>query len=88
MLIGTVCCGDTLVTLTKVFPLETKEKSTYNLTFTDMPTDKTYTKSYTGENDAMTAFAAWIIADQEAPFAEVTSALKELRDSPAQKYMP
>jgi len=84
---GAIYCGDTLVTLTQVSPLG-KERVTYNLTFTDLPTDESYTKSYTDESDAMIAFAAWIIAGEVAPFTEVTKALEELRASPARKYLP
>lgn len=64
-LIATVCVGDTLVTLTRVLPLTRDDDliQSYNLTFTDLPTDKRYTKSIIGENLALQTFAAWIMAD-------------------------
>lgn len=90
MLIATCCVGDMLLTLTVVIPLDAKELSdgrrTYNLTFTDIPTDKSYTRSIEGEAKALEMFAAWIVADD--PEA-IMLRLQELREDPAAaRYLP
>lgn len=90
MLIASLSVGDSLVTLVMVTPLSGEEIArgyrTYNLTFTDIPTDKSYTKSIVGENDAMVALAAWIVADD---VDQIKIGEKMLREDPCMKpHMP
>lgn len=91
-LIAMVCVGDTLITLVKVIPLDVEEiragGATYNLTFTDIPTERRYTKSITEENQAMQALAAWIAADD--PEKNLKVGLKTLKLDPAimKYFMP
>lgn len=84
MLIASMSIGDSLVTLVAVQALnrDTVPRITYNLTFTDIPTDKRYTKSFVGEANALYAIAAWIMADDVEAIHE---ALKGLRDDPGMK---
>lgn len=82
MLIASLSIGDALVTLVRVIPLTADAEATYNLSFTDIPTDNTYTKSIIGEAAAMNALAAWIVADD--PTA-VNDGLEMLRSDPAMK---
>lgn len=88
MLIATICIGDSLVTLVRVVPLIEETESTFNLSHTDIPTDKVYTYSIVGENNAMLALAAWIVADESPPYESLTQAMADLRNSPMHKFMP
>ena len=100
MLIATCCIGDSLVTLTKPVPLRAKGVTSaefadevmtadfYNLTFTDLPTDKRVTVVICGENDAMLAFAAWIAADEPPGFPNVERMRQVLRTGPAKNELP
>ncbi len=87
MLIATLSVGDALITLVGVVPLAKEDMGnvTYNLTFTDIPTDKSYTKSYVSENDALHAIAAWIAADDGEGFPTIKRVLNDLRNDPAMK---
>ena len=66
MLIASISIGDSLLTLTAIQSLDktADPQITYNLTHTDLPTDKSVTLSFTGENDAVRAFCAWIASDE------------------------
>lgn len=93
MLIACASVGDGLVTLTMVTPLTSSSEEqitgrSYNLTFTDLPTDRYYTHVIVGENDALHAFAAWIVADDGPGFPTVQKMLDQLRNSPAYKHLP
>lgn len=91
MLIASLAIGDTLVTLTCVIPLDREELQhgirSYNLTFTDIPTDKSYTKSFSEENLAMQCLAAWIAADD--PVENIRVATEALYSDPDMKpFLP
>lgn len=77
MLLATVCVGDTLVTLTKKYPIALKAKPVFNLRIVDMIDEVTADLEYDDEGEAFLALAAWIAADK--PEA-VVSAATELRD--------
>jgi hypothetical protein len=93
MLIACASVGDALITLVAVTPItpdlnKQMRDRTYNLSFTDLPTDRTYTHSIVGENNALHAFAAWIAADDGPGFPTIQRMLDELRNSPARKHLP
>jgi len=63
-IISTFSCGDHMIVLSDRQPLSADDKITYNLTMTDAVTDKTYTKVYLYENNAIRAFCALIVSDE------------------------
>lgn len=89
MLIASFCLGDTLLTLVKVQSLDSKDElqESFSLTCKDIATDKSFTKVYAGENEAILSFAA-ILASDDADFKEMAKALADLRDSPMYKFLP
>jgi hypothetical protein len=58
--------GDTVVMMVKSQSLDKADPIPfhYTLVFRDMPTGQTAEISYEGENDAVQAFAAWLVADE------------------------
>lgn len=85
MLIASFSLGDMLTTLTKRAALSRDDTDCYHLTNTDMVTDKTYTKVYVGENDAVRAFCAAVCADEP----DLTASCEVLRADPAmQPFLP
>lgn len=78
MIICHACIGDLVAILYAVQSLDPKDElpRTYQLMFQDLPTGENETLVYTGENDAVLAFAAWLAAD--AP-EDVIKACKQLR---------
>lgn len=91
MLIASSAIGDLLLTLTRVTAVKKDDNGefliAYHLTFTDMPTMKTYTHVYEGENDAIYAFAGVLVADEEHG-GTLHRVLTALGDSPAQSFLP
>lgn len=87
MIIGTFCLGDTLVTLTRITSLDVTQEATFNLSVTDLPTEGDLphvTFSFTGENDAALAFAAFIAADEP----NLTARAEQLRNTAMRRLMP
>jgi len=74
MLIATFALGDMVTTLVKRNRLSADDEDMYHLTQVDTVTDKTYTKVYTGENDAVRAFCAAIVCD-EPDLSQVAASL-------------
>jgi len=64
MLIATFALGDMVSTLVVRHKLSDDDMDVYHLTSTDSVTDKTYTKVYNSENDAVRAFCAAIVSDE------------------------
>lgn len=95
MLIATFCLGDTLITLCRATSLDRpsdRMADTFNLTFSDIATDKlpyTYVIPGDRENDAMLTFAAAIAADEHTQMTgDMARLLSELYNSPAIKFLP
>lgn len=81
MIIATFALGDHVTTLVKRNKLTSDDINTYILTNVDTATDETYTKSFTGENDAVRAFCACIASDEP----DLSVVLQDLRSDPAMK---
>lgn len=79
MIIGTFGLGDCVTTLTVRHAVSRDDMDTYILTNTDSVTGKSYSKSFTGENDAVRAFCACIVSDEP----DLSAVCKGLRSDPA-----
>lgn len=64
MLIATFALGNMVTILVKLARFSNDDHDMYHLTSTNTVTDKTYTKVYTGENEAVRAFCATIVCDE------------------------
>lgn len=84
-LIASFALGDLVTTLVKRMRLSADDMDCYHLILIDLVTDKTYTKVYIGENDAVRAFCAAISADEP----DLTKDCEILRADPAmQPFLP
>lgn len=81
MLIATFALGDMVTTLVMRNRLSADDKDMYHLTSTDNVTDKTYTKVYLHENEAVRAFCAAIVCDEP----DLSSEAERLYADPAMK---
>lgn len=62
--------GDIMLDCYEHVPLDSTQESTWELRLLDVPSGKTHTISYTGENAAMFAVAAWLVADDPSAVEE------------------